>query len=231
MTEPLPDWMHKLADAVANGVDTPLDRYRRDVEPVGRSAAVLMLFGENAPNATGDGVVPGPDILLLERAATLRNHAGQPAFPGGAADPGDADLQHTALREANEETGLDTSSVRVVASLPPLPVPVSQFLVTPVLAWWERPHPVAPVHQAEVASVTRVPVSELVDPANRVTVRHPSGYASPGFAVRGMLVWGFTAALVSGLLDVGGWTVPWHPERVLDVPSTTSDRGLPEEER
>ncbi|WP_344313399.1 CoA pyrophosphatase [Fodinicola feengrottensis] len=228
---PLPDWMDKLVDAVSGGFESPLDRYRRDIEPIGRPAAVLMLFGQNAPNVTGDGVVPGPDILLLERAATLRNHAGQPAFPGGAVDPEDTGVEQTALREANEETGLDPSSVRVVASLPPLPVPVSRFLVTPVLAWWERPHPVAPLHREEVASVTRVPVSELVDPANRVTVRHPAGYASPGFAVRGMVVWGFTAALVSGLLDIGGWTVPWHPERVLDVPSTSSDLGLSEEER
>lgn len=230
MTQP-PDWMRKLVDAVGDGLEGPLGRYRRVAAAVGRPSAVLMLFGEDAPNATGDDVVPGPDVLLLQRADTLRNHAGQPAFPGGAADPGDRDLEHTALREAHEETGLDTATVRVLGQLQPLPVPVSKFLVTPVLAWWERPHPVAPVHAAEVATVTRVPVSELADPANRVMVRHPSGYEGPGFEVRGMLVWGFTGFLVAALLDLGGWSVPWHVERVRDVPSTARDRGLEEGHR
>ena len=59
----------------------------------GRPSAVLVLLGEQ------NG---GPDVLILQRAHTMRNHAGQPAFPGGAADPGEVDASHTALREANE---------------------------------------------------------------------------------------------------------------------------------
>jgi 8-oxo-dGTP pyrophosphatase MutT (NUDIX family) len=66
----------------------------------GRRAAVLVLIG--------DGPL-GPEILFVERASTLRTHAGQIAFPGGAADAGDADLAETALREAAEETGVDRS--------------------------------------------------------------------------------------------------------------------------
>jgi hypothetical protein len=77
------------------------------------------------------------------------------------------------------------------------------------------------VHAAspqEVADVHRVPIAELVDPSNRVRVRHPRGFVGPGFAVRGMLVWGFTAGVLDTLLDLGGWSRPWDHSRVRDLP-------------
>jgi 8-oxo-dGTP pyrophosphatase MutT (NUDIX family) len=167
----------------------------------GRSSAVLILFAEDK---AGD-----PDVLLLQRAADMRNHAGQPAFPGGAADPGETDPVVTALREATEEVGLDPATVEVETLLPPLWIPVSRFLVTPVLAWWHKPHPVAPVDAAEVESVTRVRVADLANPANRVRVIHPSGWIGPAFSAGGMLIWGFTAGILSVLLEMGGWAQPW----------------------
>jgi 8-oxo-dGTP pyrophosphatase MutT (NUDIX family) len=177
----------------------------------GRPSAVLVLLGEQRPGE--------PDLLVLQRAATMRNHAGQPAFPGGAADPGDRDAAATALREAGEEVGLDPSSTTVLTLLPKLWIPVSNFVVTPVLAWWHAPHPVHPQDPAEVAHVARLPVGELVDPRHRLQVRHPfSGYLGPAFRVRGMLVWGFTAGVISKLLDLAGWSVPWEPGPVMDLP-------------
>ena len=100
----------------------------------GRPGAVISLFGE------GDD---GPDILLLERAHTMRSHAGQPAFPGGAVDPGDDEPIGAALRESTEETLLDANGVRVFGTLPDLYLPPSGFVVTPVLGWWEYPSPVS----------------------------------------------------------------------------------------
>ncbi|MEV0677278.1 CoA pyrophosphatase [Actinosynnema sp. NPDC050436] len=173
-----------------------------------RAAAVLMLFGEGPD---------GPDVLLLRRADTLGSHPGQVAFPGGAADPTDDGPVDTALREAFEETGVLRSGVRPVARLPELYVPVSDFVVTPVLAHWDEPSPVAPVDFNETAAVARVPVAHLADPANRFRVAHSSGYTGPAFSAPGMLVWGFTAGLVDGLLALGGWERPWDRTDVRDL--------------
>ncbi len=110
----------------------------------------------------------------------------------------------TALREAREETGLDPAGVDVLAQLPGVPVPVSGFVVTPVLGWWRDPSPVWAADLNEVESVARVPVADLINPELRVKVRHPSGYVGPAFDVAGMLVWGFTGVLLDRLLELAG---------------------------
>ncbi len=132
---------------------------------------MLVLFAEGPA---------GPDVLLIQRSAGLRKHAGQTAFPGGAIDAGDSSPVAAALREAAEETGLDPAGVEVVGVLPELFVARSGFRVMPVLAWWWHPSPVGPGDPVEVAAVARVPLAELADPANRFTVRHPSGLGRPG---------------------------------------------------
>jgi 8-oxo-dGTP pyrophosphatase MutT (NUDIX family) len=207
----LPGWWEPLLSRVGSARTEDFTPLRPPAEG-GRVSAVLVLFGEQEPGR--------PDLLVLQRAATMRNHAGQAAFPGGASDPTDADPAATALREANEEVGLDPASATVLTTLPELYIPVSGFVVTPVLAWWHAPHPVHSREPAEVAHVARLPVEELVDPANRIRVRHPSGWVGPAFQVRGMLVWGFTAGVVSALLDMAGWTRPWQPGRLMELPDT-----------
>lgn len=157
----------------------------------------------------------------MERAASLRSHAGQPSFPGGALDPEDGDPEgegplRAALREAWEETGLDPSGVQVFGVLPRLYIPVSDFVVTPVLGWWRTPSPVGAVDLAETARVFTVPVADLTDPANRAMVTHPSGFQGPAFLVRDALVWGFTAGLIDRILHHAGWERPW--DRAKTVP-------------
>ena len=205
----LPAWIEPLLRRVRGARAEDFARFPTP-DGGGRAAAVLVLLGEQPGT--------GPDVLVLQRAATLRNHAGQPAFPGGAADPGDADAVATALREANEEVGLDPASVTVVAQLPRLWIPVSRYVVTPVLAWWHAPHDVWPCQPEEVAHVARLPVADLVDPANRVRVRHPSGWIGPAFDMPGMLVWGFTGGVLATVLDMAGWSRPWQPGRLVDLP-------------
>lgn len=205
-----PEWFLEF-DRRLDGVSgTDLARFTPPPGASLRSSAVLILFGEE--------VAGRPDVLLIERAADMRSHAGQPAFPGGKADPEDATPVDTALREAHEETGLDPAGVHVVRCLPDLYLPPSGFTVTPVLGYWCRPVAVRPMDPAEVARVARVRVGDLIDPANRLTVVHPSGFRGPGFEVADMLVWGFTAMLLDRLLEIGGWAVPWPRHRQAEVP-------------
>jgi 8-oxo-dGTP pyrophosphatase MutT (NUDIX family) len=214
MTPPPPAWCLPLLDRVRTARVEDFTRLRTPSHG-GRASAVLVLLGEDPEH--------GPDVLMLQRAATLRNHAGQPAFPGGAAEPGDADAAATALREAQEEVNLDPASVTVLAELPRLWIPVSDFVVTPILGWWHRPHQVHPRDPGEVAHVARLPVAELVDPDNRLRVRHPSGWIGPAFQVRGLLVWGFTAGVLTALLDMAGWSRPWPEDRVAELPPPGAD--------
>jgi 8-oxo-dGTP pyrophosphatase MutT (NUDIX family) len=200
----LPDWLVPVAELAGAATAEELTRF---VPPhgQGRHSAVLLLFG------------PDRDLLLIQRASTMRAHAGQPALPGGAVDDEDETAVHAALREAQEETGLDPTGVEVFAVLPDLWVPVTDFVVTPVLGWWARPTPVWPCDPAEVASVHRIRIEEFVEPAHRCRVLHPSGYVGPAFEVQGLLVWGFTAGLISGLLDRLGWSQPWDEDRILPL--------------
>lgn len=204
----VPDWLRKLADRVDSAATSDFTRFGPPKDG-GRDAAVLILMGEG-PN--------GPDVVVLERAANMRSHAGQPAFPGGAADPGDAGPEQTALREATEEIGLDPSTVTVVTELPRMWIPVSGFVVTPVLAWWHSPHPLTTLEPLEVARVARLPLADLADPVNRLRVRHPSGWIGPAFAVGDMVVWGFTAGILTVLLEMAGLDRPWDSSRIENLP-------------
>jgi 8-oxo-dGTP pyrophosphatase MutT (NUDIX family) len=211
-----PGWLGRLAAAAGQMDIPPLLRPPGDG---GRPAAVLILFG--------DGGARGPDLLLVRRSAALRKHAGQPAFPGGAIDAADGGPVRAALREAAEETGIDPAGVQVAGVLPELYIWRSDFRVTPVLGWWHTPGPVAPGDPAEIESVRRVPVAELADPANRLTIRYPNGHGGPAFRAGGMLVWGFTAAVLDRLLALGGWERPWDAAKVTELAPGELPDGWP----
>jgi 8-oxo-dGTP pyrophosphatase MutT (NUDIX family) len=202
----LPEYLQRL---LAAAVDLPLRHRTPQATATARRSAVLILFGEG---------VRGPDVLLIEKSAHLRSHAGQPAFPGGQADPGDDYPIGTALREAEEEAGIDPDGVRVLATLQELFLGPSDNLVVPVVAWWDDPRDVAVGDPREVARVARVPLADLTDPANRFRVRHSSGYIGPAFAVADMLVWGFTAGLLEAILEAAGLAEPWDEQDVRPLP-------------
>ena len=204
----LPDYLVRLVEAAA---DLPLRHRMPQATATARRSAVLILFGEGPF---------GPDVLLIEKSAHLRSHAGQPAFPGGQADPGDDYPIGTALREAEEEAGIEPDGVQVLATLQELFLGPSDNLVVPVVAWWDDPRDVTVGDPREVARVARVPLAELADPANRFRVRHSSGYVGPAFAVADMLGWGFTAGLLVAILEAAGLAEPWDERDVRPLPAS-----------
>lgn len=228
-----PPWLRPLMD----NVDQIPDAYRRRLPPDvlamvtaaraaasaqrdEREAAVLVLFS-GPKNGPADGGLPDDaDLLLTVRASSLRHHAGQAAFPGGASDPTDAGPVATALREANEETGIDVSRLHPLATLEKTFIAPSQFHVVPVLAYSPDPGPVAVVNEAETAIVSRVPVRAFINPENRLMVyRGDLGnrWAGPAFLLNQMLVWGFTGQVISAVLDVAGWAKSWDSNDVREL--------------
>lgn len=206
-----PEWVDQIVPA-AEHVDPSW--YGRFVPPQGgaRESAVLALFG---PDPDGEEA-----LLLIERAHTLRSHAGQVAFAGGSVDPGDQDAVAAALREAHEEVLLDAEGVHVTGTLPSLYLPVSGFTVTTVVAWWADPRPVTVGAPEEVAQVLSVPVSFLAEPANRHMAVYPTGLTGPAWNLDDdLLLWGFTAGVVDRLLDLAGLSRPWDRDRQIAVPA------------
>ncbi|MFI9537365.1 NUDIX hydrolase [Nocardia fusca] len=227
----VPPWLSGAAGPGRPDFSDTLGRtriLRRTMAGKVREAAVLVLF---AGDPAGDPAAPGglpadAEVLLTQRASTMRQHRGQVAFPGGAVDPGDDGPVDTALREAWEETGLERTGVQPITTLPKLFVPPSRFDVTPVVSYWRTPSEVRVVDRAETDRVVRVPMADLLDPANRFMVRSALGYRSPAFQVDGMLVWGLTGGILAGLMTSLGWESEWDRTDVRDLEEALAAVGM-----
>lgn len=195
-----PIWFSSFEENLKSATHDHFSRFKFP-ENLERQAAVLILFSPNKHDS---------DLLIIKRAAHLYDHPGQPAFPGGHVEEQDESIVATALREANEEIGLDPNTVRIVSELPKLWLPPSKVAVTPIVGWWEEPHELINIDQNEVESVHLVPVQDLVNPLNRVTVKTRTGFLGPAFNVQNLVVWGFTGGLVSALLDIAGISQEWN---------------------
>lgn len=203
----LPDWLREIADAAQRIHGNDLTQFLPPEGQEVRRGAVLMLFGEG-------------DVLLTERAHHMRSHPGQVSFPGGSIDPGETPVE-AALREAEEEIGVDPTTVEVFGALPELWLPPSNFAVTPILGWWRDPTPVSVVSPEEVHAIHHVKLEELFDPEHRIRVRHPSGWHSPGFLIgpdKDVILWGFTGGILTRFFDFLGWLPPVEDPPVHDLP-------------
>ncbi len=166
-------------------------------DPVADAAVVALLMPR--VGAREDD----PKVVLIERAGSMRNHAGQVAFPGGKPDAGDRGLIHTALREASEEVGLpEIDAADVLGRLSPVPTP-SGFCIWPYVAWApEGWHP-RNTSEAEVAAVMTPRLSTLAGSHSVAGEGVWKGFAYEmhSFAVHDPPVWGATARIMWDLLE------------------------------
>lgn len=155
------------------------------------AAAVLVGFREGVQ----------PRLVLTVRTDHLQSHAGQVAFPGGRSEPDDGDALTTALRESEEEIGLDRALVTPLGFLDGFET-ISGFRITPVVARIAAHAQLYPAPD-EVAEVFEVPLSFLLEPANlrRYTMEF-RGHQRPmvEFVHGGHRIWGATAAMLFNLL-------------------------------
>ncbi|HEX9967810.1 MAG TPA: CoA pyrophosphatase [Solirubrobacterales bacterium] len=145
-----------------------------------------------------------PGLVFTERRADLRRHAGEISFPGGRRDDGDADLTATALREAQEEIGLDPARVEIGEALPPTKTFVTGYLVHPFLG--RIPHPgeldLRP-NPTEVETVLTFSLDLLRESFEmRRLIRRGIPIHTPAYEVEGHLIWGATARILGDALDL-----------------------------
>lgn len=188
---PWPEPPAELMPAFTDGRLRP----RLDPSPTARPAAVLVLV---YPDEAGEA-----RLVLTERLTYDGHHSGEVSFPGGKAEPGDADAAATALREAREEIDLDPAVVDHVGIgfLDKVFIPVSDFRITPVISAAERAPILAP-NPAEVARILTPPVEAFLPGASveivERTIRDwPLRYG--GYRIDGLHVWGATARILGQL--------------------------------
>jgi 8-oxo-dGTP pyrophosphatase MutT (NUDIX family) len=175
-----------------------------------RSPLEFAVYGDDGAGRSGTTaaavLIPviahaqGLTVLFTQRTQHLKSHSGQVSFPGGRAEPGDASAEFTALREAQEEIGLALERVEILGRLPEYHTRTG-FRVTPVIGLIQPPLELMP-DPREVESVFEVPLSFLLDPANRQRRTRELQGRSVGFYVfeyQGHMIWGATAGMLVNL--------------------------------
>lgn len=163
--------------------------------------------------------VPEPTLIFTVRTDTVTSHKGQISFPGGSIDPEDADAAAGARREAQEEIGLDPSSVRIVGELDSFPTFVSGYVVSPFVGWLDD-EPELSRNPGEVAEILMVPVADLAeDIRNEAGFEHAGRtYPTEAWVWHGRVIWGVTARVIrqflerlaeAGLTEEPGPTTSW----------------------
>lgn len=208
-----------LGDRARDGAAHPLaglNAFDAELARDFRSSAVLVLFTPAASEADA------PDLFLVQRSRELRHHPGEIALPGGRLEEGE-DAVQAALREAHEEIGLRPDLVEVLGRLDPVLVPVTRYVVTPVLGWTDHAARATAVEPGEVVHTIRVSVATLVDPAVRRTVR-VRNRSTAGFLLPDGLVWGMTANLLDHVLAELGWSGAWDRANQVRLRRDPTDR-------
>ncbi len=143
-----------------------------------------------------------PGLIFTERRADMRRHAGEISFPGGRHDPGDADLEQTALREANEEIALDPADVAIAGALPPVSTFVTGYRIQPFVGLVDEPGALGlDPNPTEVETVLTLSLARLREGYEmRRLVRRGVPIHTPTYEVDGQLIWGATARILGDFL-------------------------------
>ena len=165
-----------------------------------KNSAVMVLLYPNEQTSVASV------ILIVRSEHEKGNHSGQISFPGGGVDEKDADLSSTALREMEEEIGVDRNSISVIGALSPLYIPVSNYLVHPFVGIATK-RPVFKKNDREVNSLLEVAIHEFLTDKNRTTsdiflkLRNQTMQV-PCFSINGKIIWGATAMMLAEFSEV-----------------------------
>lgn len=185
---------------------------RQRLEPINRAGFLKDAQEQQYPSARNASVLIGlfdqnneTYISFIRRASTLRAHRGEIAFPGGAADASDLSPIVTALREAQEEIGLAPSRVEVLGIMPPVFTVVSNFLITPVVAYLPEGPGTLQLQASEVAEIIFLPLQGLAEPSIYHTeqwVRDKVPHKVYFFDYGSYRIWGATGRMLVMLLEL-----------------------------
>jgi 8-oxo-dGTP pyrophosphatase MutT (NUDIX family) len=168
--------------------------YNHNDSPPKESSVLVLLYPEAKETM----------LVIMKRAVDHSVHSGQLSFPGGQAEPFDKDVVATALRETNEELGIDSNLVHVLGTLTPVYISPSNFNVIPVVGYMDV-KPVFSINE-EVEKVFSVAVSELMKPdakkIRQVTTRYVTRLEVPCYMVEGEILWGATAMMIRELMEL-----------------------------
>ena len=185
-----PAWQTEITDENRHVIAADIIAKRQAAGKVTRAAVLIPLLLQ--PN--------GLSVLLTQRTTHLRDHGGQISFPGGRMDPEDAGPNETALRESEEEIGLERERVEIIGQLPEY-LTVSGYSVTPIIGL-VKPQAEYVLDEFEVADIFEVPLSFLMDPANHQVRVWQSEQGSRRFysmPYEGRFIWGATAGMLRNL--------------------------------
>jgi 8-oxo-dGTP pyrophosphatase MutT (NUDIX family) len=185
-----PVWQPEITDENRQVIAADIIAKRQAAGKITRAAVLIPLL------LRGEGL----SVLLTQRTDHLHDHAGQISFPGGRMDPGDANPHDTALRESEEEIGLDRAAVEIIGNLPQY-LTVSGYSVTPVVGF-VKPQAEYALDAFEVADVFEVPLHFLMDPANHQVRIWESDRGSRRFysmPYENRFIWGATAGMLRNL--------------------------------